>query len=69
MLFTGVVFDVGGTLVWPCDNFYETADATTVANTLCAKGLLDISRAAGLVTLTLSMDSRSKLWAQTHVPT
>ncbi len=47
MRFTGVIFDVGGTLVWPCDNFYETADATTVANTLCAKGLLDISRAAG----------------------
>lgn len=46
MRFTGVIFDVGGTLVWPGNTFYETADATTVANTLCAKGLLDTSRTA-----------------------
>lgn len=59
MLFTGVVFDVGGTLVWPCDNFYETADATTVANTLCAKGLLDLSRAA-------SFTESLVTWRKTH---
>jgi HAD superfamily hydrolase (TIGR01509 family) len=59
MRFTGVIFDVGGTLVWLFDNFYETADATTVANTLCAKGLLDISRAAGFAKSLVT-------WRKTH---
>ncbi len=59
MPLTGVVFDVGGTLVWSCDNFYELADATTVANTLCSKGLLPPSMAASFAESLVT-------WRQTH---
>lgn len=59
MRFTGVIFDVGGTLVWPGNTFYETADATTVANTLCAKGLLDASRASSFAESLVT-------WCKTH---
>lgn len=59
MRFSGVIFDVGGTLVWPGNTFYETADATTVANTLCAKELLDASRAASFAESLVA-------WCKTH---
>ncbi|UCH24755.1 MAG: HAD family hydrolase [Trueperaceae bacterium] len=41
MALRGVIFDVGGTLVWSNFDYFERANAWSAANTLCSGGFLE----------------------------